>query len=217
MKLFLLVLFLIITTVIIISCQSQNRIKGSGNVISEDRNLANFSSIKLIGSINVNIKFADHYNCTVIGDDNLVPFITTEVINNNLLVSIKKSYSTTEKLVVNVNTPDYNEASISGSGDIDIIDFKNDYLALNISGSGDITANGEVRTLIVIIKGSGDIVSTELKSQSATITINGSGDAKIWASESISAQINGSGDIEYYGNPKNVTSKINGSGEIISN
>ena len=193
------------------------KIKGSGNIISENRELTNFSSINLIGGIDVNIKFSDKYNCTVVSDDNLIPYIKTEVINNNLQISINKNYSSTEGIEVNVNAPEYDEVSISGSGDINIIDFKNDNLSLNISGSGYITANGEVQTLIAKISGSGDIISAELISKSATITINGSGNAKIWASDSISAQINGSGNIEYYGNPINVESKINGSGDIISN
>ena len=193
------------------------KIKGSGNIISENRELTNFSSINLIGGIDVNIKFSDKYNCTVVSDENLIPYIKTEVVNNNLQISINKNYSSIEGIEVNVNAPEYDEVSISGSGDINIIDFKNDNLSLNISGSGDITANGEVQTLIAKISGSGDIISAELISKSATITINGSGEAKIWASDSISAQINGSGNIEYYGNPINVKSKINGSGDIISN
>ena len=218
MKKLLLILFLITTTIItIISCHNVNKIKGSGNIISENRELTNFSSINLIGSMDVNIKFSDQYNCTVVSDDNLIPYIKTEVINNNFQISINNNYSSTEGIEVNVNALEYDEVSISGSGDINIIDFKNDNLSLNISGSGDITANGEVQTLIAKISGSGDIISAELISKSATITINGSGDAKIWASDSISAQINGSGNIDYYGNPKNVKSKINGSGDIISN
>ena len=192
------------------------KIKGSGNIISENRELTNFSSINLIGGIDVNIKFSDKYNCTVVSDENLIPYIKTEVVNNNLQISINKNYSSIEGIEVNVNAPEYDEVSISGSGDINIIDFKNDNLSLNISGSGDITANGEVQTLKAKISGSGDIISAELISKSATITINGSGDAKIWASDSISAQINGSGNIEYSGNPINVKSKINGSGDIIS-
>ena len=218
MKKLLLILFLITTTIItIISCYNVNKIKGSGNITSENHELTNFSSINLIGSIDVNIKFSDKYNCTVVSDDNLIPYTKTEVINNNLQISINKNYSSTEGIEVNVNSPEYDEVSISGSGDINIIDFKNDNLSLNISGSGYITANGEVQTLIAKISGSGDIISAELISKSATITINGSGNAKIWASDSISAQINGSGNIEYYGNPINVKSKINGSGDIISN
>ena len=205
------------TIIIITSCVSMNSIKGSGNIVSEDRELTNFNSIKLLGSINLNINSSDNYNCTIIGDDNLINLIKTEVLHNSLQISMNKSYSSTKGLVVNVNAPMYDEVSISGSGDININNFKNETLSLNISGSGDITANGEVQTFIANISGSGDIISTELTSKSATITISGSGDAKILATDSISAKINGSGNIEYYGNPLNVESKINGSGDIIKN
>ena len=193
------------------------KIKGSGNIISENRELTNFSSINLIGGIDVNIKFSDKYNCTVVSDENLIPYIKTEVVNNNLQISINKNYSSIEGIEVNVNAPEYDEVSISGSGDINILDFKNNNLSLNISGSGNITGNGEVETLVVKINGSGNLMSKEIKSKSATITINGSGDAEVFASDSISAKINGSGNIEYFGNPENVDSIINGSGDINSN
>ena len=212
--LFFIIILIILIGIGIISCYSANRIKGSGNIISENRELTNFNSIHLIGSMDFNINSSDEYNCNMVGDDNIIPYIKTEVTNNNLQISIKKNYSSTEGLKVNVNAPNYDEVSITGSGDIDLIDFKNDNLSLNIDGSGDIAGNGDVQTLIAKINGSGDIMLKDLKSKTTKITINGSGDAKIWASESISAVINGSGDIEYYGNPINVKNKVNGSGNI---
>ena len=100
MKKLLLILFLITTTIItIISCHNVNNIKGSGNIISENRELTNFTSINLIGSMDINIKFSDKYNCTVVSDDNLIPYIKTEVLDNNLQISLNKSYSSTEGLV----------------------------------------------------------------------------------------------------------------------
>ena len=193
------------------------KIQGSGNIISESRELNNFTSIILLGSIDVNIKTSESNNCVVVADDNLIPFIKTEVVNNKLNISLNESYSSEEKLVVNINTPNYDEVSLSGSGNINILDFKNNNLSLNISGSGNITGNGEVETLVVKINGSGNLMSKEIKSKSATITINGSGDAEVFASDSISAKINGSGNIKYFGNPENVDSIINGSGDIKSN
>ena len=193
------------------------KIKGSGNIISESRELNNFTSIMLLGSIDVNIKTSESNNCVVVADDNLIPYIKTEVVNNKLNISLNESYASEEKLVVNINTPNYDEVSLSGSGNINILDFKNNNLSLNISGSGNITGNGEVETLVVKINGSGNLMSKEIKSKSATITINGSGDGEVFASDSISAKINGSGNIKYFGNPENVDSIINGSGDIKSN
>ena len=209
---------LLLLTLLIVGCSSiKNNIQGSGNIISESRELNNFTSIILLGSIDVNIKTSESNNCVVVADDNLIPYIKTEVVNNKLNISLNESYSSEEKLVVNINTPNYDEVSLSGSGNINILDFKNNNLSLNISGSGNITGNGEVETLVVKINGSGNLMSKEIKSNSATITINASGDTEVFASDSISAKINSSGNIEYFGNPENVDSIINGSGDIKSN
>ena len=218
MKTLLITLAVIIIIIFIIKHNlTKNNIQGSGNIISESRELNNFTSIILLGSIDVNIKTSESNNCVVVADDNLIPYIKTEVVNNKLNISLNESYSSEEKLVVNINTPNYDEVSLSGSGNINILDFKNNNLSLNISGSGNITGNGEVETLVVKINGSGNLMSKEIKSKSATITINGSGDAEVFASDSISAKINGSGNIEYFGNPEIVDSIINGSGDIKSN
>ena len=218
MKTLLITLAVIIIIIFIIKNNlTKNNIQGSGNIISESRELNNFTSITLLGSIDVNIKTSESNNCVVVADDNLIPYIKTEVVNNKLNISLNESYSSEEKLVVNINTPNYDEVSLSGSGNINILDFKNNNLSLNISGSGNITGNGEVEILVVKINGSGNLMSKEIKSNSATITINGSGDGEVFASDSISAKINGSGNIKYFGNPENVDSIINGSGDIISN
>ena len=218
MKTLLITLAVIIIIIFFIKNNlTKNNIEGSGNIISESRELNNFTSIILLGSIDVNIKTSESNNCVVVADDNLIPYIKTEVVNNKLNISLNESYSSEEKLVVNINTPNYDEVSLSGSGNINILDFKNNNLSLNISGSGNITGNGEVEILVVKINGSGNLMSKEIKSKSATIIINGSGDAEVFASDSISAKINGSGNIEYFGNPENVDSIINGSGDIKSN
>ena len=218
MKTLLITLAVIIIIIFFIKNNlTKNNIQGSGNIISESRELNNFTSITLLGSIDVNIKTSESNNCVVVADDNLIPYIKTEVVNNKLNISLNESYSSEEKLVVNINTPNYDEVSLSGSGNINILDFKNNNLSLNISGSGNITGNGEVETLVVKINGSGNLMSKEIKSKSATITINGSGDGEVFASDSISAKINGSGNIKYFGNPENVDSIINGSGDIKSN
>ena len=218
MKTLLITLAVIIIIIFFIKNNlTKNNIQGSGNIISESRELNNFTSIILLGSIDVNIKTSESNNCVVVADDNLIPYIKTEVVNNKLNISLNESYSSEKKLVVNINTPNYDEVSLSGSGNIDILDFKNNNLSLNISGSGNITGNGEVETLVVKINGSGNLMSKEIKSKSATITINGSGDGEVFASDSISAKINGSGNIKYFGNPENVDSTINGSGNIKSN
>jgi hypothetical protein len=215
MKLFATILLLIVIIIYFVKMKfSFDKIEGSGNIVSEDRKLNNFQSISLLGSIDIDINYSDATSCTVVGDDNIIEHVKTEVINDKLKISIDKSYSSTKALVVNLSVLDVNELSVSGSGDIRFKNYNDNTLSLKISGSGDILGDGNVETLTGKINGSGDLLLKELHSKSAKININGSGDAELWVSNSLIAKINGSGDINYYGNPKTVESEINGSGEI---
>ena len=215
MKLFVSILLIIIIIIYFVKNNfSFDKIEGSGNIVNEDRKLSDFQSINLLGSIDVNINYSDVTSCTVVGDDNIVKHVKTEIVNNKLKIFIDKSYSSTKGLVVNLSVMSVNKLSISGSGDIKFENYKDDILSLKISGSGDITGSGNVETLTGEINGSGDFLLRELHSKSAQIDINGSGDAEVWASVAIVGKINGSGDINYHGNPQNVESQINGSGEI---
>ena len=205
----------LIIIVLIVSCYSGKIINGSGNVISESRELQKFNVLELIGSIDVNMTSGNEYSCIVEGDDNLVPLILTEVKNEHLHISVKQSYSTRIGLVVNIEAPEFEEVSIIGSGDVNLTGIAQDNVSLKISGSGDITADGSVQQLTAVVNGSGDLMLSKLRADYATIMINGSGDAEIWVKQSLTAEINGSGNIEYYGNPPSVQSEVHGSGDII--
>jgi len=210
-------IFFVVIIIIIIFFKPKftfNKIVGSGNIINEERNIINFNSIKVIGSVDVNVNFSDDYSCSIVTDDNLIPYIQTEVIKNVLNISMDENYSTRQGLKVNLNVPNIDKIFIKGSGDVNISDINNNRLLLNIDGSGDIAGYGSSKHIIIKINGSGDVLLKDLKSETTDITINGSGDAQIWASNTISAVINGSGDIDYFGEPSNITTEINGSGEI---
>ena len=188
--------------------------KGSGNIINDSRELTDFHTVEIVGSMDAVIVSGESVSCNVKGDDNLVPLVKTAVTNNTLEISTKGSYSTKSPLIVYLTMPALDEARIIGSGDMTISDVTKDKVVLTISGSGDITATGSVEVLEAVVSGSGDLSLQNLQADHVNITINGSGDAEVWANQSISAQVNGSGDIIYTGNPAKVITQVNGSGDI---
>ena len=189
-------------------------IKGSGNIINENRELADFHTVTIVGSVNADIASGESFSCNVQGDDNLVPLVETAVTNKTLEISTKGGYSTKNPLTVYLRMPILDKAKIIGSGDMTIFDVTKAKVVLTISGSGDITASGSVGVLEAVVSGSGDLSLQNLQVDHVNVTINGSGDAEVWANQSISAQVNGSGDIVYTGNPATVDIQVNGSGDI---
>jgi putative autotransporter adhesin-like protein len=193
-----------------------DRIIGSGNVITENRDVSGFNSIDLQGSGNVNVTFGPAESVTVEADDNIVPLIETTVSNGKLIIRNKPNVNinVSNPIRINVTMKSISGIMMSGSGNINVSDLVGKDLMVALFGSGDITVNGEANTVNIQLPGSGNILCKELKADSVTVTLNGSGNITVYASESLDASIHGSGTINYAGNPAQINKSILGSGSI---
>lgn len=189
-------------------------IKGSGNVVTESREVSPFTALDLRGSMDVEVTRGDAFKCTLRGDDNILPSITTEIKEQRLCVSSKQSYSTRQRLVVLLEAPALADVLLSGSGNISLADVTRDTFALKINGSGNVVGSGTTKQMTVEVNGSGNLKLGELAADNAEVTLNGSGNAEVSAKRSLRAIVNGSGDITYSGNPEKVQSEMRGSGHI---
>lgn len=106
--------------------------------------------------------------------------------------------------------------AVNGSGRVTITDFKADRLRIAIAGSGDVRASGETERLDLAIAGSGNADMSALKAKRARAVITGSGDASIAPLDDADIVIVGSGNVRLTTQPKKLSTKIAGSGRIIS-
>ena len=209
-----------------------DRIKGSGTLITESREVSNFDRIVLNGSGEVVITQGEEESLSVETDDNIMPYITTEIKRGTLYLGYDakkvKSLAPTRlrftlhlKNLVGLNISGSGEVTaaslathgldieIDGSGDVQIDSLTAEKLEVRIDGSGTVKLAGEATGQNITINGSGKYLTGDLRSDTVKITINGSGDAVVWATTTLNAHINGSGSVEYYGSP---TVDLSGSG-----
>ncbi|MFV8369922.1 head GIN domain-containing protein [Flavobacterium sp. LB2R40] len=229
---------LLLTTMTYAQGPSNQKIKGNGKVISEKRTTASYDGISIIGFFDVELVSGKEGNITIKGEDNLLPYIKVEVVDEVLKISTEKNkYISTSKgsqIIITVPFENINQVSLIGSGDVitknsiksksfsakltgsgDMkLDVETNDFNVNLSGSGDIVLTGKTENFNSDLNGSGDIDASDLKAKNAKITVYGSGDSKVFCSESLHARVSGSGDIEYTGDPKKKDTKVNGSGAI---
>jgi hypothetical protein len=193
-----------------------SRVVGSGHEASESRNVTDFDSVELAGSGDVNILLGDTQSVNVQADDNILPLIETTVSNNKLLIRTKPFTDITHSspIVVTVVMKSLKQATLSGSGNMNIGAMSGPDLTLDLPGSGNITAEGTVDALTIHLAGSGNVTADKLKAHSANATVAGSGDISLFASDSLDASVSGSGTIRCEGNPAQVTKSVTGSGSI---
>ena len=214
-------------------CSAQ-RVKGSGKVISESRQVPEFREIRLEGQGKIVVAQGNQFSVEVTSDDNILPSIETAVINGQLILSHENgknlrpttlNYTITVKDLKGVSiagsgdivgNDEFNSerfyADIAGSGDI-TIKVSADHLESGISGSGSISLSGSTNSHDARITGSGDVDAFELLARDSSVVITGSGNCRISVSDKLRAKITGSGDVLYKGHPQ-ISESITGSGKV---
>lgn len=200
------------------SCKKE-LITANGRVITEDRNVGQFTGISSGGNTPVQIRYGRSYNISVKGSANIVPYFTTRVVNNKLNIGFAEHANIRhDDIEVVITMPTFNRILLSGSGKVEIEDgfYALPFLNVNISGSGDVLLNHSLNAqeVDIEISGSGKADFKKLNVKYADVTISGSGNAFIQVEEKLKARISGSGKIYYAGNPL-IEQYISGSGKVI--
>lgn len=191
-------------------------IKTSGEIIKETREVAEFNSVKTLGSADVVITQGNTQKVVVESDKNLVPHIITEVKNGSLLIDIRASYRNVKVIRVLLTVPDLDAISIEGSGDVSFVNtFKGNEMKVNIKGSGDFSGDFDIKNMDYFVNGSGDGEISGIRGN-LSVKISGSGDfeADKLRLEKCDISVVGSGDIELKGSTENLVIGLMGSGYV---
>jgi hypothetical protein len=218
--------------IIVINAKS---VKGSGNIIAQERKVGEFNKVHLKGSGNVFLTPGAKQSLEINTDDNIMPHIETDVSDDKLTISHGKHHLRPTIFEVFITVKNLEDVSISGSGDVrgkdrfvadafyaeisgsgDLdLEIETGRLESKISGSGAIHLSGKAEDYTVSISGSGEINAFDVQAKTVSVKISGSGNCRIYATESLDAKISGSGDVYYKGRPQ-INTQISGSGSVIS-
>ncbi len=193
-------------------------VNGSGNVISEVRDVGSFSGVELNAVGQVKITQGDQDSLTVTADDNLLPLIKTTVRNGVLVIEFERpaiTFNSVKQLEYQITVRSLESLEINGAGDADVSNLSGESLRVKVAGAGNIVVEGKVTSQEVTLTGAGRYDAENLESQRATVDINGAGSATVWATEALDVGINGMGSVGYYGDPQ-VTKHISGVGSVES-
>lgn len=118
------------------------------------------------------------------------------------------------RVVVGISMPEAPAVKVKGSGEMNMLDLRQDELDIEIEGSGDVIACGQVAYLNAQITGSGRVDAGELDTDRASLSITGSGDMEAFVHAEVKARVTGSGSIVVRGNPLRRNDNVAGSGKI---
>lgn len=211
--------------------------RGSGNIITEDRNVQDFNAIQLSYPGQVVIRQGTVESLNIQAEDNVVADIRTQVVNGILgIEAVRDGHlrvvptkpvkitivvkdlaeldfeSAGEVRVENLKT-DALKAMLDGAGTLNFGDLQVKTLSCTLDGAGSINASGTADSVDVRVDGFGSFSGADLHSQTGTIHVDGAGSATVWVDASLTAVINGLGSINYYGDAQ-VTKSVDGLGSV---
>lgn len=208
--------------------------QGSGNVITETREVSNFDRIALSGIGDVTLIQGNEDSLKIEAEDNVIPYIITEVEDETLYIDFKhkaiipresikfiitmreirglatKGVSNLEADKVETDSLDI---GISGTGNVNINKLSAESLTINISGAGNFSAEGQVTDQKVSLSGAGNYDGEDLETRTTDVAISGIGQVSLWVTDQLNVTISGTGGVDYYGSPQ-VNQQISGLGKV---
>ena len=193
-------------------------VQGSGNVISESRNVSDFSSIELATVGTLTVEQTGTESLTIQAEDNISPLLTSDIAGGTLILGTKPntSFTNTKPILYKLTVKDLKSVKLSGSGDATLSPLKTDELSATVSGSGSVKFSTVTvsNALTLTLSGSGGIRADSLDSHDTHITVSGSGRIEVpgLSTGTIDAVLSGNGNVTVAGKADSQTVNASGSG-----
>jgi hypothetical protein len=195
--------------------ESNSKTNKPAKLTQESRNVSGFDAVELRGVGNLSIEQTGSESLTVEAEKDVIPKLTTKVVNNRLIIGPESNtIHTTGPINYKLTLKDLRSLEVLGTANIESQGLSTDRLAVTISGAGNVRMDGKADQQEINILGSGTYQAEDLQSKEVKINVAGSGSAIVNVSEQLDVGISGVGSVEYIGHPA-VKQDVSGAGRVI--
>lgn len=227
---------------IAVSCDKENQcIKTAGSETTEIRPISStIETIELSDKINLYIKQDSLASLKVVGGENMLPLVYTDVNGKNLKIhsnnkcdflrsydynltvfltvpNLKKIKYNGQGKIASVNTlvfPEFEIEANKATGSVNLALVTDNLKIMQHTGPSDFTFVGSAKKSYLYSIGNGWFHFENFSSNEVHINSHGTGDIIVQANISLLVELYAIGNVYYYGNPLLTISQHTGSGEI---
>jgi hypothetical protein len=170
---------------------------GSGNVVTETREVAEFDSIEVSGGITLRLTAAVDADpsVTVTYDDNLIDRVGTDVHGTTLVIESRGGFTVLgEGRLVEVTTPSLDE--------------------LEASGGTEVTGSGSLGSLSLAASGGTEVDLADLIVDSMNLEASGGASVVVNVTERIEGAASGGAEVTILGNPASQIMDVSGGADV---
>ena len=217
---------------------SGERVKGNGDLITQERDLDNFTGVKACCSFKVELSQSPDFSVRVEAESNLQEFIITELRGKTLQIRFSENanFKSTEDITVYVSLPLLRGIDASSSSkitgmtpfsgdDLDLeasssakilVEFSGDRVDIDASSSANIEVHGAAKRVSADASSASSIDAGELVAEDGVADVSSAASIKVHATKSLRADASSAGSVHYSGNPGDVVSDTSSAGRVRS-
>ena len=212
---------ILLSTAFVIFLSSCHFTTGSGNIVTETRQAANFTGINVSNGFEVEVKIGPAAEVRIEADDNIMSHIKTEVSGNTLTIRIEDNHGINDAhLKAYITLPVLSSINASGGANVKVQDVVkgNGKLNFNTSGGAEIEAeveapeveaeasggstvklSGKTKNYRAEASGGAGVNSSDLLSETTDATASSGAHTNVYASVSLKAEASSGGSVNYSG------------------
>jgi hypothetical protein len=219
-------------------CGFGPQVKGSGNLVQEERETPDFVVLQVEDGIEATVVVDANQpkSVRVVGDDNLVALVRTfREGSNTLRVYFRDEdvwgWTSSNPLRVEVTVPSLEALSRSGGGTVDVSGNVNhpafdlqasgggtvrvrglatESFTMDVSGGADVTLAGSATRVTSTMSGGSTLKARELSAREATLNSSGGGSTVMRVSDSLRVTASGGGQVLIVGRPSVLSRELSG-------
>lgn len=210
-------------------------VTGSGNVVSKERNVKDFTKIELKRGLDCEVKQSETFKVVVLADDNLQEGITTKVENGTLIIDSEyNNYNNVKSKTIQVFMPiiDVLETTSgsslktsgtikgnnihlkSSSGSSLEAEVESENLTLESTSGSTLTASGKAIELKTLSSSGSTIDATNLLANNVNAQSSSGSNTEVSPIVLLKAQASSGSSIEYAKTPKTISKQESSGGSV---
>ena len=206
--------FLLLSLLVFFGCSGNYYTETEVHKRTRIRTLPEFYTLNISGNFEVMINAQSTQKIEIVAEDDILPYVVTEVHNKELNISTTKDLGKNAFVELRISMEKLKEINSSGVTEIVVNNLNSEKFELNVSGAADLVANGNANNFIINVSGASDVNAKNLKSKTVDVNISGAAEIVVNAVNKLDVDISGMGDIKYTGSPSKISKDISGFGTV---
>jgi hypothetical protein len=182
--------------------QPEGRVRGSGVGSKVVRSTPAFSKLEVRGSVRAEVEVGKPASLELLGDDNLLPLVTSRVNAGTLVLASEQVLKTTQPLVARITTPSLDGIVLAAASSGFVKGVKTEHFSARLAGATELDVEGTSRTLEVVVKSAARAKLKNLTVRSAHVTASEASRVELGRLETLEVDQKGPSVVTYEGSPE---------------